>query len=234
MPASEAQIRANQANSKRSSGPRDTSRTRANATKHGMCASVCIPEQEAAEVDRRYLGFCEELQPDGEVSMALARQATILSVRTERCFEQENATLAELARRADAEFVAPEGVDVATAAKLREETVKRALFDSSKEGNLARRYETAARRGFFQALKELRQLKKAAKVAEEVEIDRQLASFGAGTNHQNQVQNLYAQVKSSDAPVPSKTPDSTPSYDLEGLLARLDIPFSIGKPPQTP
>ena len=41
-------------------------------------------------------------------------------------------------------------------ARLRAEAGDRALFDPSKEATLARRYEAAAERGFFKALKELR------------------------------------------------------------------------------
>ena len=53
----------------------------------------------------------------------------------ERCVQYENAVLTDRARRAEADFEAPEGVDEATAAKLREEAGKRALFDASPRGD---------------------------------------------------------------------------------------------------
>ena len=49
-------------------------------------------------------------------------------------------------------------LDFETLAVDRDEAGRRALFDASKPATLARRYESEARRGFFKALKEFRQV----------------------------------------------------------------------------
>jgi hypothetical protein len=185
MPASEAQIRANQLNSQRSTGPRTAcgkENSRRNALKHGLTgAGVVLPNEDAAEVERRLAAFQDELKPSGEVGKALVRRAALMSVRMDRCLEQEAASLSERVRRAEAEFVAPEGVDAEEAARLRAEAGRRAMFDPSKEATLARKYESAAERGFFRALKELRLLEKQIKAVEPVAAaeayQKELASF---------------------------------------------------------
>jgi hypothetical protein len=235
--ASEAQIRANQANAARSKGPTSPEgkqASAANSLKHGLTARKLIPQREAEEVERRYIAFCEELQPSGELGIALVRQAATMSVRTERCFEHENAMLTERVRKVDAEFVAPEGVDEATAARLRHEACSRAMFDPSKEASLARKYEGAAQRAFFRALAELRRVEKAAKAAEEKELDEQLGSFlppevkgDLASMSDEEFGRFCAQV-SSKLEVPS--PNRVDPVDFSGLAGRVDVPFSIGKP----
>jgi hypothetical protein len=237
MPASEAQIRANQANAARSTGPKTPEgkeASSANALKHGLTARKLIPEQEAAEVERRYIAFCEELQPTGELGIALVRLAATMSVRTERCFGHENAMLMDRVRRAEAEFVPPEGVDEATAAQLRFEVCKRAMFDPSKEATLARRYEAAAQRGFFRALTELLRVEKAAKAAEEAGFEEKLGSFlppgfkaELGAMSDEEFDKFYAQMTAKVEVPPSNRVNPA---DFSGLGGRVDVPFSIGKP----
>ena len=147
MPASEAQIRANRENSKLAKGattPAGREASRANAYRHGLTATTVLPEREAAEVERRFEAYCRELKPSGEVGLDLALRAAILATRMERCVEYETAVLTERVRRAEADFEAPEGVDEATAARLRVEAGKRTLFDASHEATLARKYEADA------------------------------------------------------------------------------------------
>jgi hypothetical protein len=235
--ASEAQIRANQANAARSKGPTSPEgkqASAANSLKHGLTARKLIPEREAEEIERRYIAFCEELQPSGELGIALVRQAATMSVRTERCFEQENAMLTERVRKVEAEFVPPEGVDEATAAKLLFEACKRAMFDPSKEASLARKYEAAAQRAFFRALTELRRVEKAAKAAEEAKLDEKLGSFlppgfkeELGAMSDEEFDRFYAQM-TAQAQVPP--PNRVNPADFSGLAGRVDVPFAIGKP----
>jgi hypothetical protein len=169
MSASEARILANQANAQRSSGPKTAEgkeRSRANSFKHGMTGEgVVLSHEDAAEVDRRLAAFEDELKPSGEVGRALVRRAALLSVRMDRGVSQESAALSKRVRQAEADFVAPEGLDPAAIAQLRAEAGREAMFDPSREAGLARKYEAAAERGFFRALKELRQLQKQAQAA---------------------------------------------------------------------
>jgi hypothetical protein len=180
MPATEAQIRANQANSAKSCGPRTPEgkmASRANAVTHGLTATVVLPQREAAEVERRFLSFCEELQPSGDVGMSLVRVIASMSVRVERGAAIETSMLTERVRLVEAEFVAPEGVSETEAATLRHEAVKRAMFDDSKQAILMRKYETAALRAFFKALHELRLLDKKAKAVRGANAQAELASI---------------------------------------------------------
>ena len=173
MAASEAQIAANRANALKSTGPRTEEGkavSRANAYTHGLTATKVVPEPEAAEVRRRTDAFCGELKPEGEVGLILVRHAASMSVRMERCAEHDRVATIERVRRALADFVPPEGVDEATAARLKAEAAMLATLGVLPESALARKYEAAAERSFLRCLKELRLLAKAAKAAEEGEL----------------------------------------------------------------
>jgi hypothetical protein len=67
--------------------------------------------------------------------------------------------------------------DLEEVARERAESVDRVLFDPSKEADLARKYEAAAERSLYKALRELRQLQKAKARNEEPAEEPQLASF---------------------------------------------------------
>ena len=136
------------ANALKSTGPKTVEgkeASRTNAYKHGLTGSgTVLPQSEAAEVQRRYLAFCAEARPTGEIGQALALRAATLSARLERCAAHEAAVLAERVRHAEADFKAPEGLDPARERRLRQEAGHRALFDASAEASLARKYEAAA------------------------------------------------------------------------------------------
>jgi hypothetical protein len=234
MPSSAAQIRANQQNALKSTGPKTLEgkeKSRANAYKHGLTGSgTVLPEREAAEVERRAASFAAELNPSGDLAEALVRRAAVLSVRMERCVEHENANLIDRARQAEADFVAPEGVDDALAVKLRAEAVKRAMFDPSKEATLARRYEAAAERGFYRALRELRQIEKAAKAAREEAIDRTvretLASF---SDFNEQAGAFEAEFFDEDLRTPSRLVRQPVPSDLVTPRRPTEVPITVGR-----
>ena len=230
MPATEAQIRANRENAKRAKGPTSQSgreKSRANSYKHGLTATKVLPELEAAEVRRRYRTYCKELKPTGDVGFALVLRAATLSARMERCVEYETAILTERVRRAEADFEAPEGVDEATVAQLRTEAGKRALFDDSKEATLARKYESAAERGFFRCLKELRTHERAIEKAEAEEFGDELGSFSPGEMTDEEFDKLCTEEELELARGKVKAMVSGSLGDLE---KRVDVPIAIGKP----
>jgi len=73
-----------------------------------------------------------------------------------------------------------EALDLAAIERDRAGAAERALFDPSKEATLARRYEAAAERGVFRALRELRQVEAEAEAATETEeAGEPLGSFRA-------------------------------------------------------
>jgi hypothetical protein len=230
MPATEAQIQANRENAKKSSGPKTVEgkeASRANAYKHGLTATKVLPEREAAEVQRRFLTYCHELKPSGEVGYALVMRAATLSARMERCVEHETAVLTERVRQAEADFEAPEGVDAATAARLRTEAGKRAMFDGSDEASLARKYEAAAERGFFRCLKELRVHERALEKAEADEFGDELGSISAGEMTDEEFDKLCAEEEAELARTPAMP---TLIGKRGGSGRRFDVPIAIGKP----
>jgi hypothetical protein len=235
MPASEARVRANQANALKSTGPTTVEgkeRSRANSYKHGLTgAGTVLPQREAAEIERRVGAFEDELQPSGDVGLALVRRAATLSVRMERCVMHENAGLTDRVRQALADFVPPEGVDEAETARLREEVATRAMFDPSKEATLARKYEAAAERGFFRALKELRLVEKAAKAADaEFEAELSGESLGSFLPMEQLGEEFHALYPDDAFPNPRKSSDPVGSGPLPTFAGRFDVPFSIGRP----
>jgi hypothetical protein len=232
MSASEAQIKANQANAQMSTGPKSPSGKIAssqNSYKHGLTATKLLPEREAIEVERRFIAFCEELQPSGEVGISLARVAATMAVRMERSVEFELASLTARVRQAEADFVPPEGVDEATAVRLRLEAGKLALFDDSKEACLARKYEAASQRAFFKALQELRLIEKRATAVRQTATVAELGSIlptGLSDLSDADFEEAYAKAmeRATLSPFERLVPDN-----FATLRGRVDVPFSIGK-----
>ena len=140
MPASEAQIRANQANSARSTGPKSIGgkeKSRANALKHGLTGEgVVLTTEDAIEVEAMFHDLEADLRPSGPMGRALVRRIATCVVRMERSVLQETAALSERVLNAQAE-AERNGDDP-------DEAGRRAMFDPSKEATLARRYEAAA------------------------------------------------------------------------------------------
>jgi hypothetical protein len=185
MPASEARVAANRRNSQASTGPKTDEgkeKSRANSLKHGLTgAGIVLLAADAAEINRRTEVFAEELGVIGEVGVALVKRAALHSVRMERGADQQAASMRAHVRRAEEEFVAPEGATEAEAAALKAEAMRAAMFDPSKEAALARRYEMDSERGFYRAIKQLRQMAREdqalLKADDEAQGDDLLASF---------------------------------------------------------
>jgi hypothetical protein len=103
------------------------------------------------------------LRPIGAVGLALAGDPSFLPASA-AAHASEDAlfdwAVGQMQQRIAAEIAALEAhratLDLTTIELDRLDAPALALFDNSKEANLARRYEAAAHRGFFQALRELR------------------------------------------------------------------------------
>jgi hypothetical protein len=89
MPLTKAQRRKiNQNNAKASTGPRDTSRTRFNALKHGLRANVlCLPDEDPTVIQQRSDAWNDYYQPQDPAEQHLVNEcvrATLLSDRVDR------------------------------------------------------------------------------------------------------------------------------------------------------
>jgi hypothetical protein len=232
MCASEAQIQANRSNSAKSSGPKSTRgklASRANSYKHGLTGEgAVLPELEAAEVDRRAEALFDEYRPSGELGAALVHQVALMSVRMEMCAKHLNRASTARVRQALAEYDVPEGISEAEFERLRQEETDRVLFDTSKEGILARKYAAAAERSFFRALNELRQLAKEAKAVSEIKTDEIMASILSGGSSDDVFENMFADAMKKNR---RKPVDRDELDDLADLTGGVDVPISIGKRP---
>ena len=91
MAASEAQIAANRQNSLKSTGPRTEegkAKCRANALKHGLCASVVLAE-DVELAHYRELDWYEALKPQNAAQSWLVEKISIYSLRVDRCERME-------------------------------------------------------------------------------------------------------------------------------------------------
>jgi hypothetical protein len=230
MPASEAQIHANRQNALKSTGPKTAEgkeRSRVNAIKHGLTGEgIVLTVQDAAEVERRAAAYQSELRPTTELGRGLARRMAILSVRMDRSVMQETAALSERVRRAQDEAEA-NGEDPVEAGR-------RAMFDPSREACLARKYEAAAERGFFRALKELRQAERQARVEpaapKAAAAPEKLGSSLPAEPIKTVLASLPvepARVAPPSLPKPSKS--SAPAWN-PASIGSFEVPFTIGRP----
>ena len=89
MPASEAQIRANQANAARSTGPRTEegkARSRLNATTHGLASQLTeVEASRSPAFEERRAKWAAEQKPVGEAGQWALDRAVAASLRIERC-----------------------------------------------------------------------------------------------------------------------------------------------------
>jgi hypothetical protein len=239
MSTSEARIRANQQNAALSTGPKTDAgkeKSRRNSLKHGLTGSgVVLLEGDAAEVARRTSIYADELGAMGEVGEALARLAALNSVRLERAADQQAAALGRHVRQVEAEFVAPEGADEEEIEQLRAEAARIAMFDPSKEAVLARKYEGAAERSFYRALKQLRQMELHTETllkAENAEnpgaqMDAMLGSILAAKREGDQIDAaldaMEARLDMSSRRVSAKSTQFTPTHEV------VDVPMTIGR-----
>jgi len=94
---SPAQLAANRANALKSTGPKTPEGkviSRRNGLKHGLTGEgVALPDEDAAEVERRFARLEAEMDPRTELGRILTLRTATLAVRLERCYRYEAASL---------------------------------------------------------------------------------------------------------------------------------------------
>ncbi len=108
MALSEAQLRANRENAKKSTGPRTPEgreRSRRNALRHGLAGqgAVMLPEDEALYRERLE-AWTDTLRPRDAVEEYLVSRAVVRSVQLDRGTRIENARVVERVEEAERQF----------------------------------------------------------------------------------------------------------------------------------
>src|SRR5262245_40887789 len=104
--SSPAKVRANRANSRKSTGPRDTTRTCRIATKHGLSGQgIPLLPEDRALLDHRMTCWAEELGAVGDLEHTIVGRAAKASVRLHRAEVTEADNARELMEKARARRV---------------------------------------------------------------------------------------------------------------------------------
>jgi hypothetical protein len=103
MTATPAQIEANRKNALLSTGPKTPegkARSRANSLKHGLCSTVCVPEDPQAIQDR-IAAFFGPLKPQNQFHVWLVDHVAVYSLRIDRCERMDRRARDKVALRAE-------------------------------------------------------------------------------------------------------------------------------------
>src|SRR5262245_61845737 len=104
--SSPARVAASRANSRKSTGPRDTSRTCKNAVKHGLSGQgIPLLPEDRALLEHRITCWSEELGAVGDLEHELVVAAASASVRRRRAEITEARNAGELMAKAQARRV---------------------------------------------------------------------------------------------------------------------------------
>jgi len=163
----------NQRNSQKSTGPRDTSRTRYNARRHGLLSAELSEFDDQAHYRKLHANLTAEWQPVETLETFLVGRMALCIVRITRATRFE-------AEHVNAQRTSNESIDVMLArlngtgaqASLRAETVAELA-----DGFL--RYEGAFQSMLFRSLRELRELQRERRAEHHAPPDKpDVASFG--------------------------------------------------------
>jgi hypothetical protein len=103
MTCSEARLAANRANALKSTGPRTPEgkdRSRANSLKHGLCATICVPE-DTPTIQGRIFELFGPLKPQNEFHTWLVERIAVGTLRIDRCERMERRARDKVALRAE-------------------------------------------------------------------------------------------------------------------------------------
>ena len=151
IPDSRARARedANRRNARKSTGPRDTKRTRYNATKHGLLSQALTDLDDAGACRRLLVSLTAELAPVGTVETLLVESIALAHVRVKR------------ARRLEAEHIRDARQRDRDRLSYYPENGGSTSLGAEKMSELAdafARYETMHENRLYRALSHLRQL----------------------------------------------------------------------------
>ncbi len=164
MAVSRKQLKANQENAKKSTGPRDTSKTRLNALRHGLCArEVLIPGENAVDLAAFAEGVRNELRASGALEDLLVDRIVSLAWRLRRAavieagiFVSSQQSREKWVETLKSDLSLGDGREPEVESKLKVELAETFQFSDTPShfANLVR-YERTLEGGFYRALNTL-------------------------------------------------------------------------------
>ena len=169
--ATEAQIKANRENAKKSTGPRTEegkARVSLNALKHGLLAcDAVLPEEDPAEFDRQLRDLERDLRPENSLEWELVRQIADAQWRMRRLVRIETAFLAGAieARRRHEEIFHPDSIPSGREGET--QLLGAGLLNRTQALLHLARYDAHLSRRYYRAIAELGRLRKLERAAEQ-------------------------------------------------------------------
>jgi len=160
--ATEKQIAANQRNAQHSTGPRDTSRTSQNATKHGLLAAGATELDRAIHANLVAL-LAKHFRPAGPIEVWLVDQIALHMARLQRAVELEQKCFAgEIPHEKPPPLSLYDVITGGKAALEQDGPGQTSLTtrDIGKFNDTVGRYETALENKLYRALHELERLQR--------------------------------------------------------------------------
>lgn len=182
---SEKQVEANKKNAQKSTGPKDASKTRFNALKHGLLAkALIITEGESKENKEEFnfilLSLREELKPEGIIQEMLVERMAVCYWRLQRVVRAERGELRQVrdtitsdASRLDPLSELLESFKGERLVEIENRQTPQERFASQvsllkdirsippySNSEILLRYETSIERQFYRALREFMKIKK--------------------------------------------------------------------------
>lgn len=153
MQVSEARIAANRANAQKSTGPKDTSKTRFNGVQHGLTAMhTLLPWEHKEDLQAILDSFESRYQPVDDVERLLVKQVAVAYWRMERSLRIEKNILETVARGQ------AEDADLAFSQMHAGNLEAIAFMVAAENMDRFRRYDAHLQRAFERALKRVEQM----------------------------------------------------------------------------
>ncbi len=157
MPTSDKKIAANRLNGRKSRGPKNTTSTRWNATKHGLLAAGVTELDDAEGYRKMLLDLVKELSPVGTIETYLVESVALDMVRCQRARRWEAEYITEVLnppiQSVMCELPSPFQVDPGLPAVMKPDSVQRLV-------SVYQRYESTYAHQVFRYVHELERLQR--------------------------------------------------------------------------
>jgi hypothetical protein len=153
---SERQTEANQVNAQKSTGPNDTSNTRFNAFKHGLCSEIKFCQLHEKWYTETLNAFRMQFKPNNFLEESLIQKMALSWLRMNKALDTENQLYSKEVRKAKYFDIIDEEMEVKPKGS---ESPKSYYIPLTADNELIQRYEASAERSFYRALEKLQELR---------------------------------------------------------------------------